>query len=103
MDQPLDPRLRGQPRDAPGALGLHAFEFLPAVLGQNADAVHHRRRTLNGPRRRCVVADIRLDRLHLPDIAVGSHKVRLVRAPHGDAHAPARLRHAPGDVAADKA
>jgi len=103
LDETLDPLVRGDAGGARGAFRLQRPEALRSALGQHADAVDHRGRALHGAAQRRLVADVGLHRLDLSDIAVGPDEMRLVRAAHGDPHAPAPARHRLRDVAAYEA
>jgi len=102
LHQPAHAKLCRNARNARSPLGLNRVKAVAANLVQHADTVHHGIRALHHRPHGRVIADVAEHRLHLTHDTIGPHKDRLVRAADGHAHAPARFRHASGNVAPDK-
>ena len=75
-----------------------------AVISRDrANSDNHRIRPANGAQGRSLVADIRLNRLDLTDIAVRAQEQGFVWTAHGAANPPALFRKLFSDIAPDKA
>ena len=88
----------GRPRrlaDGARPEGLHRVKGLAARLGQDADEVHHGVGALHRAVDRPAIAQVRLDRLDLPDRAERLQMAGKVRPAHADADAMAALAPAP--------
>ena len=83
--------------------GLHGVEGLPARLGQDADEIDHRVGAFDRAVDRPAIAEIRLDRLDLPDHAERLQVAGEIGTAHRHADAVAALRQRLHDIAADEA
>ena len=102
VDQTRHAQFRRNAGHAPRPFGLHRVKAVAPDGVQDAHAIDHRIGPLHDGAHRRIVADVAQDRFHLAHDTVRFDMQRFVGAAHGHAHAPARLCHAPGNIAPDK-
>ena len=93
----------GRFRNGFRAICLNSIKPLAAALGQNANEVHHRIRTLHRVINRLREAQISLHRVNLTDIAKRLEKIGQIRPAHRNPNTIAALGKRPHDMAAQKA
>ncbi len=102
VDEALDARRLGQPRQPRRALDVDGFEGLAAALVENADAANHGVGTGNRRHQPRLVTDAGIDERDLADIAQRAQEPGIAGVPAHHRHDRPLGRQPLDDVAADE-